>query len=209
MCLLYFHPIPWTSIHPISLPPLHSSIPFHFSFLYFPFLFLPLHPKNSSSFQTSPFSTNMASPLQKLLPTLLFLSTILQFQGRLSAQECPYPCYPPPTGTGNNPPLTTTPPAGGGGGGAAYNPPAAGGGGANNPPAFYGPPVGVIPYYPPPGGFSGVTPPPPDPILPWFPFYPRKPPHSELSSSTAMQASLKAMIIAVIPFLVFSLCSTN
>ncbi|CAI9095965.1 OLC1v1032014C1 [Oldenlandia corymbosa var. corymbosa] len=84
--------------------------------------------------------------------TLLFFFTILHFPVSSSAQDCPYPCYPPPTGPGNtNQPVTTTPPAppaGGAAGGATYSPP-----------AFYGPPAGVVPVYTPPSGdgFSSVT----------------------------------------------------
>lgn len=109
----------------------------------------------------------MASSLYKLLSTLLLLSTILDFLPTTTSQECPYPCYPPPTGPGNGPPATTTPPV-------STTPPA----------ALFTPPAGYYPFTPPSPYFSGVTPPPPEPIVPWFPYYYRKPPHQDQSSSS-------------------------
>ncbi|KAF7827683.1 reverse transcriptase [Senna tora] len=91
---------------------------------------------------------------------------------------CVYPCYPPPTGAGGTSETTPAPPQPGGGA------------------AFYPPPSGYTnyPYYnqpPPYGGGGGVygTPPPPDPILPYFPFYYRKPPH-RTEESTSSEANV-------------------
>ncbi|XP_019257903.1 PREDICTED: proline-rich receptor-like protein kinase PERK8 [Nicotiana attenuata] len=148
----------------------------------------------------------MASKLNKLLFTLLyFLLLILNFPARITAQECPYPCYPPPTGpAGNNPPpATTTPPSPQGyvpnNPSTNYNPPPAG---YNNPPNDYD--------NSPPDFVNGEVPPPPEPIVPWFPFYYRKPPHSDndqSSSSISIQESRiswkNMMIITTIFPLIF------
>ncbi|THG22053.1 hypothetical protein TEA_020825 [Camellia sinensis var. sinensis] len=128
----------------------------------------------------------MAAPKpNQLLYTLIFLSIILNIPVATISQECPYPCYPPPTGTVNNPtPPSTieTPPSQT----ASYPPP---------PAFFYPPPSGYLPFSPP---FIGNAPPPPDPIVPWFPYYYRKPPHQsdQSSSSTALQGSTVMISIA-------------
>ncbi|KAL2518918.1 putative Hydroxyproline-rich glycoprotein family protein [Abeliophyllum distichum] len=139
----------------------------------------------------------MASNLHNLLPLLLFLSTILDFPATTKSQECPYPCYPPPTGTGNNPPVATTPPSPPT---STTTPPA-----SFSPPAFITPLAGYFPFTPPsPYSFNGVVPPPPEPILPWFPYYFRRPPHQDQSSSTALQGSRNMIIIFPLLVLVFS-----
>ncbi|KAG8382780.1 hypothetical protein BUALT_Bualt05G0112900 [Buddleja alternifolia] len=138
----------------------------------------------------------MASTLHNLLISLVFLSTIFDYPTTTtSQQECPYPCYPPPTGPGNNPPVITTPPV-------STTPPA-----SFSPPVFSTPPaIGNFPFNPPSPYFSGVTPPPPEPILPWFPYYFRKPPHQDPSNSIASRgSSATAIIIIIFSFLfVFS-----
>ncbi|XP_052204581.1 extensin-1 isoform X3 [Diospyros lotus] len=117
----------------------------------------------------------MPPKLRLLAP---FLSIILIFPAPATQQECPYPCYPPPTGTGSIPqtppgPATTTP-----------SQPT----GSYPPPAFYqSPPEGNLPYSPPD---VSNTPPATDPVVSWFPYYYRKPPHqSDQSSSTALRRS--------------------
>ncbi|MCD7468119.1 hypothetical protein HAX54_005930 [Datura stramonium] len=120
---------------------------------------------------------------------LLFIfSLFLNFMARsTSGQECPYPCYPPPTGPGNNPPVAVTPPSPPQ---ESYynNYPPPSGGGYNN-----------LPYYnPPPNGFvNGLVPPPPDPILPWWPYRYRNRP-DQFSSSLSIQESTTAMMITII-----------
>ena len=113
----------------------------------------------------------MAPKLNQVLSTLIFISIILNFLAPATSQDCPYPCYPPPTATGNNPPMppatTTTPP---------YQT------GSYPPPGFYSPPSGNLPYSPP---YLGTAPPSTDPMVPWFPYYYRKPPHQSDQSSSA------------------------
>ncbi|KAL2485055.1 proline-rich receptor-like protein kinase PERK1 [Abeliophyllum distichum] len=126
----------------------------------------------------------MDSKLHKLLSTILFLSTILRYMSTAIAEECQYPCYPPPTGPGNNSPVATTPPS---------------------PPGSTTPEVGYVPYNPPSTYFgNGVAPPPPEPMLPWFPFYYKKPPHEDQSPSTALRGSTTKIIIFPLLVLVFS-----
>ncbi|KAL8531831.1 hypothetical protein ACS0TY_008436 [Phlomoides rotata] len=134
----------------------------------------------------------MASTLlHMLLPTLVFLSTILHFPATATSQECPYPCYPPPIGPGNDPPETTTPPA------------------FTTPPASFSPPLsssttpGYFPFTQPPPYFYGAVTSPPEPIISWFPYYFRKPLHQDPSSSTALSGSRITMIIFPI-FIVIS-----
>lgn len=124
----------------------------------------------------------------KILLAFLSLSLILNSPATTTSQECPYPCYPPPTGTGNVPPATPTPPSQTG-----YNPP----------PAFNPPPIGFLPNSPPPPYFvNGAAPPPPDPVVPWFPYYYKKPPHgTDQSSSTPLRGW--TAVIASTPLLVF------
>ncbi|VVA94875.1 unnamed protein product [Arabis nemorensis] len=109
----------------------------------------------------------------------------------ISETPCPYPCYPPPTGGGSTQPAGNYPQPTG------YYPP---------PTGYYSPPTsGNVPNYQSPpytGGNSGggyYGPPPPDPILPYFPFYYRKPPHQTDQSSFAVK--LKVRIVTVVNFL--------
>ncbi|KAI3466997.1 hypothetical protein Pfo_023660 [Paulownia fortunei] len=134
----------------------------------------------------------MASKLHKLLSTLIFLFTILVYPATTTSQECPYPCYPPPTGTGNSPPVTTTPPV-------STTPPA-----SFSPPVSTSPPAGIFPFTPPTPYFFGAAPPPPEPILPWFPYYYRKPPHQDQSSSPPLEGSRNIIVFMFPLLLVFS-----
>ncbi|KAL7196238.1 hypothetical protein ACSBR1_036273 [Camellia fascicularis] len=125
-----------------SLP--HQSPTFVYTFFpLFHFISLPsLFPSHNMSPKLS----------QVLLSTLIFLSTILNFPGTMVAQECPYPCYPPPTGTtGDNP---TTPPT------TTKAQPIQTG-------SYPPPPSGYLPYSPPYVG-NGNVPPPPDSMLHGF-----------------------------------------
>ncbi|KAK9027875.1 hypothetical protein V6N11_067697 [Hibiscus sabdariffa] len=112
---------------------------------------------------------------------------------------CPYPCNPPPTGTGGGSigggvagTVTQTPPA-------SYSPPSQTG--------VYPPPTGNLPYYtqPPPYGGNSFygQPPPPDPIMPYFPFYYRKPPHRTVdqSSGTTVRPGKSIFVITALPLL--------
>lgn len=111
----------------------------------------------------------MASRQTTALATILLALIVAVLPPATRSDDtCPYPCYPPPTGTGT--PATPTNPS----------PPSQTGSGSYSPPAFYSPPAAYYPYNPPPSdgdSFDGVTPPPPDPILPYFPYYYKKPPH--------------------------------
>ncbi|KFK44393.1 hypothetical protein AALP_AA1G251600 [Arabis alpina] len=109
----------------------------------------------------------------------------------ISETPCPYPCYPPPMGGGSSIPSTTQPPP--------YTSPA----------VNYPSPTGNLPNYPSPpyngGSGSGnglYGPPPPDAILPYFPFYFRKPPHqtdqTSSSSLVAVPGKLTVRIVAVV-----------
>ncbi|GAV87763.1 hypothetical protein CFOL_v3_31189 [Cephalotus follicularis] len=130
-----------------------------------------------------------------ILSTLFFASIILNFPGMITSEVvCPYPCYPPPTGSGTpSPPATLTPPSQSG----SYTPPG----------YSYPSPYSNLPYYPPPPyGNNLYSPPPPDPILPYFPFYYRKPPHqtNDQSSATTIGNS-KVVITTIMNVFVFSL----
>ncbi|XP_062150128.1 proline-rich receptor-like protein kinase PERK8 [Alnus glutinosa] len=139
----------------------------------------------------------MAAKLNQALSTLSFaLIIFLNFPGMTRPDNpCPYPCYPPPTGSGTvtptTPITTTTPPS------QTVSYP---------PPAGYNPsPTGYFPYNPPPfAGTFSASPPPPDPILPYFPYYYKKPLHSTDSSATTLGRS--TAMIATANLLVF-LCS--
>lgn len=130
----------------------------------------------------------MAKSFNHLLPTLLLASIILINLPRstVSDEPCPYPCYPPPTGSGTpTTPTTTTP----------LTPPQPQTG------VIYPPPAGNYPYNPPPpygggGSFGGSAPPPPDPILPYFPFYFKKPLHGVDQSSARTLGSRSTTMIA-------------
>ena len=134
---------------------------------FFPFAQYLLIP---SVFPTFLLNTTMAKPpSNQLLSTLLLTFLALTFPKRtISDVPCQYPCYPPPMGTTVTPttPSTTSP-----SGVSGYQPPSGG---------VYPTPSGYNPYNNPPpnyGGYYGGQPP-PDPILPYFPFYYKKPIHS-------------------------------
>ncbi|EEF36355.1 conserved hypothetical protein [Ricinus communis] len=108
-----------------------------------------------------------------------------------SDDTCPYPCYPPPTGTGGPTVITPSTPTSQTG---LYPPPAGN--------SYPSPTGNNFPYYPPPTGNNFVYGPPPDPILPYFPFYYRKPPHqTDVSSAvTSPRSSLLIVTTIVIGF---------
>lgn len=127
-----------------------------------------------------------------LFLSLFFIFSLLYFPYlAISETPCPYPCYPPPIGGGSSTPSTTQPPP--------YPPPA----------VNYPSPAGNLPNYPSPpysgegGSVSGFYgPPPPDAIMPYFPFYFRKPPHqtdqtSSSASLVAVPGKSTVMIVAV------------
>ncbi|KAI3733854.1 hypothetical protein L6452_13312 [Arctium lappa] len=139
----------------------------------------------------------MASNLYQILSILFFFFMTLYSLAPVVAQECPYPCYPPPIG--------------GGGGGS--------GGGGNNPSTTTYPPPSQTGYYPPPstifpynppnpnyyGGGGGGEPQAPDPIVPWFPFYYKKPPHNPEKSSYSgdrIQSTVAICFIYLSSFLI-------
>ncbi|KAJ7943013.1 leucine-rich repeat extensin-like protein 5 [Quillaja saponaria] len=150
------------------------------------------------------------------LATFLFFSILLHFLGTTRSDDsCPYPCYPPPTGTGSTPTTpsgTTLPPPSPSQSGSSYPPPSSQSG------SSYPPPSGYLPYNPPPsyasgsgGGFNGGTPPPPDPIVPYFPFYFKKPPHQTEASSAITLHKWTVMIATTNLFVflfLFSVCVT-
>ncbi|OAY29221.1 submaxillary gland androgen-regulated protein 3A [Manihot esculenta] len=115
-----------------------------------------------------------------LIPILSFLFFTSILSMAMSDDTCPYPCYPPPTGTGT----TTTPPASQTG--------------SLPPPGNYPTPTGNFPYYPsPPSGNNNYYGhPPPDPILPYFPFYYRKPPHQTDVSSASTIVLRSSLVVA-------------
>ncbi|WCJ33533.1 hydroxyproline-rich glycoprotein family protein [Euphorbia peplus] len=137
--------------------------------------------------------------------TLIFSTLFLTFILLLLPQTifsdddtCPYPCYPPPTGTGSPTtpvPVNPTPPTG-----VSYSPPA----------GNYPSPAGNFPYNPSPpfsNNNGGGGPPPPEPILPYFPFYYRKPPHKpENDNSWATTLSVSTTLVMFFPF-VFLFCN--
>ncbi|AEE35147.1 hypothetical protein AtNW77_Chr1g0072321 [Arabidopsis thaliana] len=117
------------------------------------------------------------------LISLLFVFSLVMFPFiTISQTPCPYPCNPLPiAGTGSTQP-------------AGYYP---------QPTGYYPPPSSSnVPNYPSPpyyggnpsGGYNG--PPPPDPILPYFPFYYRKPPHQTDQSSSSMKSTVKIVTVA-------------
>ncbi|CAA2985219.1 Hypothetical predicted protein [Olea europaea subsp. europaea] len=76
----------------------------------------------------------MDSKLYKLLSTILFISTILRYTSPAMADECQYPCYPPPTGPKTTPEVGYFP----------YNPPSPYLGNGDAPP----PPEPILPWFP-------------------------------------------------------------
>ncbi|XP_022775678.1 proline-rich extensin-like protein EPR1 [Durio zibethinus] len=137
----------------------------------------------------------MANTVNKALTSsfYLFFSIIVSFFV-LTKQDnpCPYPCYPPPTGTGGGG-VTQTPPV------SSYPPPSQTG--LYPPPVTsYPTPTGNLPYYvpPPPYGNSLYGQPPPDAVLPYFPYYYRKPPHETDDQSSATKGSPGKSLITMI-----------
>ncbi|KAL7132341.1 hypothetical protein ABFS83_12G067300 [Erythranthe nasuta] len=132
----------------------------------------------------------MASKLHNLLSSLIFLFTVLDFPAKTTPQECPYPCYPPPTGPGGNtPPVATTPPV------STTTPPA----------VFTTPPSVFVPLTPPPPYSFGAAPPPPDQTVPWFPYFYQKPPHQLDQSFSAPALRGSGNIIVILFPLLFAL----
>ncbi|KAL1209478.1 hypothetical protein V5N11_022819 [Cardamine amara subsp. amara] len=106
----------------------------------------------------------------------------------ISQTPCPYPCYPPPiAGSGSTKPT-------------GYYP---------QPTGYYPPPSTYVPNYPSPPYYGGnpgggnYVPPPPEPILPYFPFYYRKPPHQTDQSSSSVKSTVG--IVTVVNLLAVSL----
>ncbi|KAL7090880.1 hypothetical protein ACP275_12G069700 [Erythranthe tilingii] len=125
----------------------------------------------------------MASKLHNLLSALIFLFTVLDYPAKTTPQECPYPCYPPPTGPGgNNPPVATTPPVS-----------------TTTPPAVF------VPFTPPPPYSFGAAPPPPDQTVPWFPYFYQKPPHQLDQSFSPLALRGSGNIILFIFPVIFAL----
>ncbi|KAF3432196.1 hypothetical protein FNV43_RR26935 [Rhamnella rubrinervis] len=137
--------------------------------------------------------------IDHLLSTVFLASIILiNFpRSTVSDDPCPYPCYPPPTGSGTptTPSTTTSPP-----------PPT-----PTQTGVLYPPPAGYSLYNPPPpdgGSFGGSAPPPPDPILPYFPFYFKKPLHGvEVSSASTLGSRSAVMIATATNLVALFLCS--
>ncbi|KAG6759544.1 hypothetical protein POTOM_036026 [Populus tomentosa] len=130
--------------------------------------------------------------LSLILSAALFFTSILVNLPSLTTSdsgECPYPCYPPPTGTGT--PIVTTPPSPPSQSAGTFSPP------------LYPSPTGNLPYYYPPPAFANNfnSPPPPDPILPYFPFYYRKPPHQgDVSSATSLPSKNERKQAAILTY---------
>lgn len=175
------------------------------------------HSPNFFSWHTEIFSfplshsPNMARKLIQNFPILFFYSILVNFLVlTMQDQPCPYPCYPPPTGpgsgtptTGNpSPPATTlTPPSSSGSGSVSSYPP---------PTGYYSPPSENLPNYPaPPNGNNLYGPPPPDPILPYFPYYYRKPPHQTDNQSSATSIGKSMALITAANVLVFVFLFTS
>ncbi|XP_030529141.2 leucine-rich repeat extensin-like protein 1 [Rhodamnia argentea] len=123
----------------------------------------------------------------RALSTLALAFAILSIIETTSSQEsCPYPpCAndPPPAAAA----AVTTPAQTG-----SYPAPAQPGA------TTYPPPAGYFPYSPPPpsGGFY-AAPPPPDPILPYFPYYYRKPPRTRTEPSSADAGLWRSTVVII------------
>ncbi|KAK1416066.1 hypothetical protein QVD17_31854 [Tagetes erecta] len=133
----------------------------------------------------------MASKLYQILSTLFFLyiTTLSSSLLVVIGQGCLYPCTSPPYisggGSGNSQPTTT------------FSPPSQAGN--------YPPPSTLFPYNPPNPDYYGGGPPPPDTIVPWFPYYSRKPPHSNDQPSSTSSRTRPTIVIFLINFLLLSL----
>ncbi|WOH15555.1 hypothetical protein DCAR_0935097 [Daucus carota subsp. sativus] len=138
----------------------------------------------------------MTSPHKAIFTTFILLSIFINSPTTTTSQECPYPCLPsPPIGGGgaNSPPSNNPSPPG------PFLPPP---GPFGNPP-----PTGFLPNGPPPPYYLNTNaPPPPNAMVPWFPYYFRKPPHgSDQSSSPSTRLSgWTAVIVSTTSVLVFS-----
>lgn len=112
-------------------------------------------------FTSTPCSyTNMSSKLnQHTLLAFMVLINFVHFPKTSSSEtECPYPCTPsPPTGSESA---------------GALSPPQLTGGSLSPPPA----PEGLIPNTPtPPDRVNSVALPAPDSVVPWYPYYSKRP----------------------------------
>lgn len=131
---------------------------------------------------------------QHTLLTFLVCITFIHFPATLSSEtECPYPCSPsPPTGsesTGTlSPPLPT---------GASYYPPPPPGGLLSN-----------LPSPPPTDHSSSVTLPAPDTVVPWYPYYSKRPTHDTHQSSLTSLAAPTVLIGSTILFVFLFFSST-
>ncbi|KAF5442308.1 hypothetical protein F2P56_034981, partial [Juglans regia] len=140
----------------------------------------------------------MAEKSGQILSTLFLILMFLNFLGMTRPDEvCPYPCYPPPIGSGT--PIITTQP-----------PPPPSQVVSYPPPAGYNPtPAGYVPYSsPPPYGNSLGSPPPPDPILPYFPYYSGKPLH-QTDNSAATTLGIRSILIIIIAVANYLLVSVS
>lgn len=135
----------------------------------------------------------MATDITLILSTVFFTSILLHLPSMtMSDEPCPYPCYSPPTGTGPVTVIGMTPPP------PPYET------GSYSPPGNYPTPTGNFPYNPSPNsGNNYYGPPPPDPILPYFPYYYRKPPHKTDASSEAGNVPKSRIMIATVTTFVF------
>lgn len=136
----------------------------------------------------------MAPKINPFLPTFLSVISIILIsfpRTTISDNPCPYPCYPPPTGTTTTPTPVTTTPSPPSTTTTTYSPPA------------YPTPTGYYPYNPPPstytggGGGYGYGPPPPDPILPYFPFYYKNGAHRDAWSATSSHRARSTTLMAI------------
>lgn len=162
----------------------------------FSYIFYLLHNTFSYFIISHSFHFNMASIIYQTLSTLIFLYITLNSSISVSGQECPYPCNQQPIGNGN----TNT-----GGAGGGNNPPVT----TFSPPAQaanYPPPSTTLPYYNPPNtNVYGTGPPTPDTVVPWFPYYSKKPSHSTDQPSSKCGHIRSINVILFISFLVLSL----
>ncbi|XP_010533384.1 PREDICTED: leucine-rich repeat extensin-like protein 1 [Tarenaya hassleriana] len=128
----------------------------------------------------------------RLVMSIVVLMIVNMAHVTVSEVTCPYPCYPPPIGGGFSVPTPV------------FNPPPAAG-------YYYPSPTtatGNLPNYPSPpyDGGSFYGPPPPEPILPYFPFYYRKPPHQfgdQSSSSPLLSPTLLILCLSSFAFMAF------
>lgn len=183
-----------------------SSVSVSLSFLHFS------HLKNFICFRS--FQKNMATNLIPIISILYIVTMATQlpitptsanvlradqtsYNSLPPPGECPYPCLPPPTSTSPNcppPPPPPSPPHSG----SYYPPPSPGN------VYYYPPPSGYFPYIPPPY-VNFPAPPPPDPILPYFPFYYKRPLQSKSLSSPLHHNGATAFVILMLVILGFCL----